>query len=90
MIAPGHTPGLQVTAVQTAKGKAIVGSDLAHTFFSYETDIPSAYIFDMVSWVKSYDKVRAEAASADLLFPGHDIQLMEKFPKVTEDITRLA
>jgi len=90
MIAPGHTLGLQVTAVNTAKGTAIVGSDVAHTFFSYETDIPSSYIMDMVSWVKSYDKVRAKASSPDLLFPGHDIKLMENFPRVAEDITRLA
>lgn len=90
MIAPGHTLGLQVAAVNTAKGTAIVGSDVAHTFFNYETDIPSAYIMDMVSWVKSYDKIRAKASSPELLFPGHDIRLMENFPKVAEDITRLA
>lgn len=89
IIAPGHTPGLQVTAVNTAKGTAIVGSDVAHTFFSYETDIPSAYIIDMVSWMKSYDKIRAKASSSDLLFPGHDTKMTENFPKVAEGITRL-
>ena len=32
LLAPGHTPGLQVVAVNTAKGTAIVGSDCAHIF----------------------------------------------------------
>jgi len=36
-------------------------------------------------------KIReGEYPKPDLFFPGHDIQLMEKFPKVAEDITRLA
>jgi hypothetical protein len=84
-----ETPVYEIYAVNTAKGAAIVGSDVAHTFFSFETDIPSAYIIDMVSWMKSYDMVRAKASSPDLLFPGHDIKLMENFPKVAEGITRL-
>jgi glyoxylase-like metal-dependent hydrolase (beta-lactamase superfamily II) len=85
---PPHTIGLQ--ALNTAQGTAIVGSDLAHTFSSYKTDIPSAIITDLIVWMKSYDKVKAKASSPDLLFPGHDLALMAKYPKVAEDITRLA
>ncbi len=88
--APGHTIGLQVVAVNTARGTAIVGSDAAHVFSSYRTDIPSAIITDMIAWMKSYDKIRAKASSIDLIFPGHDPKLMEDFPKVAEDVTRLA
>ncbi len=90
LLAPGHTPGLQVVAVHTQKGTAIVGSDSAHVFSSFRTDIPSAIITDMVAWMKTYDKIRAKASSLDLIFPGHDIKLMEDYPKVAEDVTRLA
>ena len=89
LLAPGHTIGLQVVAVNTAKGTAIVGSDLAHTFSSYRTDIPSAIITDMISWMKSYDKIKAKASSPALLFPGHDLALLENYPKVAEDVSRL-
>ncbi|MCX5909493.1 MAG: N-acyl homoserine lactonase family protein [Deltaproteobacteria bacterium] len=89
LLTPGHTVGLQAVAVNTAKGTAILGSDLAHTFFSYETDIPSAFITDLISWVKSYDKVRARVSSPNLLFPGHDVKMADQFPKVAEGITRL-
>jgi glyoxylase-like metal-dependent hydrolase (beta-lactamase superfamily II) len=89
LLAPGHTPGLQVVAVNTARGTAIVGSDLAHVASSYQTDFPSAIITDMITWMKSYDKIRPRASSPDLLFPGHDLALLENYPKVAEDVSRL-
>jgi glyoxylase-like metal-dependent hydrolase (beta-lactamase superfamily II) len=89
LLTPGHTVGHQVVAVNTAKGTAIVGSDAAHLFSSYRTDIPSALITDMVAWMKSYDKIRARASSLDLIFPGHDPAMLENFPQVAEDVTRL-
>ena len=89
LLAPGHTVGLQVVAVNTAKGTAIVGSDLAHLFGSYRTDIPSAIITDMISWMKSFDKIRAKASSIDLIFPGHDPALLTNYPRVAEDVSQL-
>jgi glyoxylase-like metal-dependent hydrolase (beta-lactamase superfamily II) len=88
--APGHTVGLQAVAVNTRKGTAVIGSDAAHVFSSYRTDIPSAIITDMIAWMKSYDRLRAKASSIDLLFPGHDPALLTEFPRVEEDVTRLA
>lgn len=89
LLTPGHTIGLQAVAVNTAQGTAIVGSDLAHTFSNYKTEIPSAIITDMIVWMKSYDKVKAKVSSPGLLFPGHDLALMEKYPRVAEDVSRL-
>jgi len=89
LLAPGHTPGLQVVAVNTAKGTAILGSDCAHLFRNYEEEIPSCFIVDMVAWMKTYDKVKSKVSSLDLLFPGHDTKMLTDYPKVAEDITRL-
>jgi len=89
LLCPGHTIGLQTVVVNTTKGKAIVGSDSAHTFSSYRTDIPSAIITDMIAWMKSYDKIRAKASSIDLIFPGHDLALIDAYPKVAEGVSRL-
>jgi glyoxylase-like metal-dependent hydrolase (beta-lactamase superfamily II) len=90
LLTPGHTIGLQAVAVNTSRGTAIVGSDLAHAFLSYKTDIPSAIITDLIVWMKSYDKVKARVSSPDLLFPGHDLALTENYPKVAEDVSRIA
>jgi glyoxylase-like metal-dependent hydrolase (beta-lactamase superfamily II) len=90
LLCPGHTVGLQAVAVNTEKGIAIVGSDAAHIFSSYRTDIPSAVITDMIAWMKSYDKMRTKASSIDLIFPGHDTGLIDLYPKVADDVSRLA
>ena len=81
LLAPGHTLGLQVVRVNTAKGPAIVGSDCAHVFRGYREDNPSVFIMDMPAWIQSFDKVKSKAA-IDLIFPGHDILMSENFPKV--------
>ena len=89
LLAPGHTVGLQAVAVDTAEGTAILGSDCAHIFRNYREDWPSALIVDLVAWMKTYDKLRARAASPDLLFPGHDRLLLENYPQVAEGVARL-
>jgi len=89
LFAPGHTPGLQAVAVNTAKGTAIVASDCAHIARSFKEDKPTVLITDMIAWMESYDKLRARASSIDLIFPGHDLKMLTDYPKVAEDVTRL-
>ena len=89
LLAPGHTHGLQVTRVPTAKGPAIVASDLAHVFRGLKEDTGSCFVMDMSAWIESFDKVKSRAA-LDLIFPGHDVQMAQGYPKAFEDVTRLA
>jgi hypothetical protein len=42
----------------------------------------------MVAWLESYDKLRAKVP-LDLIFPGHDTDLLMKYPRVAENVTRL-
>jgi glyoxylase-like metal-dependent hydrolase (beta-lactamase superfamily II) len=88
LLAPGHTLGLQVVRVNTAKGPAIVGSDCAHLFRGYQEDTGSAFIMDMPAWIQSFDKVKSKAA-IDLIFPGHDVLMADNFPEVAEGVTQL-
>jgi glyoxylase-like metal-dependent hydrolase (beta-lactamase superfamily II) len=90
LLAPGHTVALQVVAVKTAKGTAILGSDSAHILRNYQEDWPSALIVDLVAWMKTYERLREKASSLDLMFPGHDLLLSENYPHVAKDVTRLA
>jgi glyoxylase-like metal-dependent hydrolase (beta-lactamase superfamily II) len=90
LLAPGHTPGLQAVAVKTGSGTAVLGSDCAHFFRNYAEEWPSIFIVDLVAWMKTYDKLKAKASSAGLLFPGHDPQMLQNYPRVAEDVTKLA
>ena len=74
---------------QIAKGTSIAASDCAHIARSFKDDNPSCLITDMVRWMESYDKLRAKASSLDVIFPGHDVMMLQNYPKVSEDITRL-
>ncbi|MEJ5375590.1 MAG: N-acyl homoserine lactonase family protein [bacterium] len=89
LLVPGHTVGLQAVMVQTNRGRLILASDCAHIHKSFRDDIPSCLITDMLAWLESYEKLRAKT-SLDLIFPGHDVMMLRDFPKVAEDVTRLA
>ena len=89
LLAPGHTVALQAVAVNTARGTAILGSDCAHVFRNYHEDWPSVLIVDLVGWMKTYDKLREAATTPDLLFPGHDRRMLDDYPSVVEDVTKL-
>ena len=89
LLAPGHTVALQAVAVNTARGTAVLGSDCAHVFRNYHEDWPSVLIVDLVGWMKTFDKLREKASAPDLLFPGHDRRMLEDYPPVDQNITRL-
>lgn len=89
LLAPGHSVALQAVAVNTSKGYAILGSDCAHFFRNYDEDWPSALIIDMIAWVHSLKKLKSRVSSPELLFPGHDPLMSEKYPQVAPGITRL-
>jgi glyoxylase-like metal-dependent hydrolase (beta-lactamase superfamily II) len=88
LLASGHTPGLQAVAVDTVRGKAILGSDCAHVFRNVQHDWPSAFSMDLAGCLRSFDKLRARAAP-ELIFPGHDILMHDNYPRVAEGVTQL-
>jgi len=90
LFAPGHSPALQAVAVSTAQGTAILGSDAAAIFRNYKENWPSAITIDLVATLNTYDKLKKKASSIDLIFPGHDRRMLEEYPVIEEDITKLA
>jgi glyoxylase-like metal-dependent hydrolase (beta-lactamase superfamily II) len=89
LLAPGHTPGLQVVVLPTAKGTTIVASDLGHIHRSFSELRPSGIITDIRPWMDSFDKVLPRAPLANI-FSGHDAKMDTDYPRVAECITRLA
>jgi glyoxylase-like metal-dependent hydrolase (beta-lactamase superfamily II) len=90
LLTPGHTPALQSMAVNTAKGLAILTSDCAHIHRSFMEDNPSCLITDLPGWLNTYAKLRDRVkGNLSMLFPGHDKDMLEKYPKVAEDVTQL-
>jgi glyoxylase-like metal-dependent hydrolase (beta-lactamase superfamily II) len=89
LLLPGHTVGLQAVAVHTPAGPAILASDCAHVAQSFEDDVPSCLITDLLAWLQSFEKLRA-LAPLERIFPGHDVSMARDYPQVAPDVTRLA
>ncbi len=87
--APGHTPGLQVVSVETEAGTAVIASDCGHFFQSFEEEWPSCLICDLPSWLKSFEAVKTVADSPMLIFPGHDVRLIDDYPAAADGVSLL-
>jgi glyoxylase-like metal-dependent hydrolase (beta-lactamase superfamily II) len=90
LLTPGHTPALQSMAVNTTKGLAILCSDCAHIHRSFVEDNPSCLITDLPAWLNTYTRLRDKVkGNLSMLFAGHEKDMLEKYPKVAEDVTQL-
>ncbi len=87
--APGHTAGLMAVAVDTLKGRAVVGSDSGHLFRNFDEEWPSSLITDLPAWLRTFEKLK-DMAEPGMVFPGHDMLMSTDYERVAPGVTRLA
>jgi glyoxylase-like metal-dependent hydrolase (beta-lactamase superfamily II) len=78
----GHSAGLQVVAVQTDGGVVVLASDAAHFYENFEQDRPFSSIHALADMHGAFDRLRALAGPDGVVVPGHDPQVLERFPAV--------
>lgn len=76
----GHTPGLQVVRVRTALGHVVLASDATHFYENIETDRPYSIVDHLPSMYAAFDTVRELADGDELVVPGHDPLVLQRFP----------
>ena len=76
----GHSAGLQVVRVKTARGSVVLASDATHFYANIEQDRPYSIVSDLPRMYGAFDLVHALADSSAHLVPGHDPLVMERFP----------
>jgi glyoxylase-like metal-dependent hydrolase (beta-lactamase superfamily II) len=86
----GHTPGHQIVEAEVSRGRAVLGADSCHLYRNLEEMVPGGIIVDLREMVKGLELIRKLASSPDLVFPGHDPALLDRFPQVAEGIVHLA
>lgn len=86
----GHTDGLQVVRVSTARGVMVLASDAAHYYENLERRRPFPIVFDVAVMLEGFDRVRALADPSDLWVPGHDPDVLRRHPPVTEELAGIA
>lgn len=83
----GHAPGLQVVRVHTKRGWVVLASDAMHFRANAETGNP----FPVVVNIKDYLDALAILPKLGVdVIPGHDPDVMTRYPVVAPDVVRLA
>lgn len=88
--AGGHSAGLQVVRVNTARGSVVLASDAAHFYTNIEQDRPFSIVHDLARMYGAFDLVLSLAGSPDLVIPGHDPLVMQRFPPVKKGLEGVA
>lgn len=78
----GHSAGLQIAEVETAKGTVVVASDACHFYENIERDRPFGIVSDVPEMYGAFDVVNTLAETDDCIIPGHDPLVMERFDPV--------
>jgi glyoxylase-like metal-dependent hydrolase (beta-lactamase superfamily II) len=88
---PGHSPGQIGLLVTTPEGPVVLASDAVHLYEEWETDRPFGVIADLEQMYASYDRLRELCASSGaVMVPGHDPEVVERFPSAGGDADGLA
>jgi glyoxylase-like metal-dependent hydrolase (beta-lactamase superfamily II) len=86
----GHTLGLQVVRVHTARGYVVLASDASHYYANMDEQRPFPIVYDVPAMTAGWQRVRALAASASHVIPGHDPLVMERYPAASATLGGVA
>lgn len=76
----GHTRGLQVVRVATARGHVVLASDAAHFYANWQQRRPFPIVDSVSAYLEAYDVIERLADSPDHVIPGHDPLVLARFP----------
>lgn len=76
----GHTMGLQVVTVATERGRVVVASDASHYYANMQSARPFPIVYDVDAMIEGWKRLRALAPSEDHIVPGHDPDVLRRYP----------
>ncbi|WP_428490970.1 N-acyl homoserine lactonase family protein [Rhodopila sp.] len=82
----GHSAGLQFVKVNTKRGVVVLASDVTHFYENMDTQRPFTVALHVGDMLEAFDTLRAHAASAELIVPGHDPQVMRRYPPPSSEL----
>jgi glyoxylase-like metal-dependent hydrolase (beta-lactamase superfamily II) len=87
--ASGHTAGMQIVSVETARGRAVLTSDASHYYANMDEGNSFNTFVDLAGVYRGYDRIRELAASPELIVPGHDPLVLQRLKPVADGIVEL-
>jgi glyoxylase-like metal-dependent hydrolase (beta-lactamase superfamily II) len=79
----GHTDGLQVVRVRTDQGWLVLASDAAHYYENMEAGRPFTVVYDVGAVLEAFATVKSLADRPELVVPGHDPAVFDRFEPVS-------
>lgn len=76
----GHTDGLQVVRVKTRRGWVVLASDASHFYANMDQQRPFPVVYNVGDMLEGYRKLDALADSHAHVIPGHDPDVLKRYP----------
>jgi glyoxylase-like metal-dependent hydrolase (beta-lactamase superfamily II) len=82
----GHTRGLQCVRANTARGPVVLASDASHYYENFEKEVTFATVEDIFRMHEGFRKLKSLAPTLAHIVPGHDPQVLQRYPAVSPDL----
>ena len=76
----GHSKGLQCVRVKTRRGHVVLASDATHLYAHINEGRVFPVTYSVAETLEGYSTIKRLAASPDHIVPGHDPQILSKYP----------
>ncbi|HLX15491.1 MAG TPA: N-acyl homoserine lactonase family protein [Bradyrhizobium sp.] len=86
----GHSDGLQVVRVATARGPVVLASDAAHYYGNLHRRIPFPIVYNIGDMCQGWEIVERLAGHPDRIIPGHDPLVAELYPRASDKVDAFA
>jgi glyoxylase-like metal-dependent hydrolase (beta-lactamase superfamily II) len=84
-----HTFQSQFCSVSTRSGAVVLASDNMYLYENLEKHLPIAQTLDAESNLRAQDRMKQLAAKPELIVPGHDPAVMQRFPRIADGVVRI-
>jgi glyoxylase-like metal-dependent hydrolase (beta-lactamase superfamily II) len=82
----GHSDGLQVVRVKTARGPVVLASDAAHYYGNLHRRRPFPIVYNIGDMCVGWETVERLAGHPDRIIPGHDPLVREIYPRASDKV----
>ncbi len=81
----GHSGGMQIMRVPTARGWVVLASDATHFWHNIRKRSPFVIVHNLQKMIEGWLLCEELADGPDHIIPGHDPAVLRRFPKVPGD-----
>ena len=86
----GHSDGLQVVKVATARGPVVLASDATHLYANINRGLPFPVVVNVGDVMEGWDIVHRLAGDMDHVIPGHDPKVCALYRRASDVVDAFA